>query len=411
MNGWLMNKLLSGLRVIEGSAFVAAPSAGMTMSQMGAEVIRFDPIGGGLDYRRWPVTDTGTSLYWTSLNKGKKSIALDIRSPEGREIALSLITAPGPDAGIFLTNFPAAGWLDYEALKKRREDLIMVNVKGDRDGGSGIDYTVNSAVGFPLVTGPKEHDGPVNHVLPAWDLSTGLYAVNGLLAAERHRSRTGEGQLVSVALSDVAFATAGTLGYVAEAQINGAERARGGNDLYGSYVREFRTRDGRDLVITALTPGHWKALVKTLDMGNAVAEIEQQTGLDLNKEGARYEVRTQISDLVEAWCSSHDYSDADKSLTDGGVLWGPYRTFSEALEKDWRFSTENPVFQDVEQPGVGTYMMPGLPMDFSASPRDDVRPAPLLGQHTDEILADVLGLSGGEIGRLHDSGTVASAKN
>jgi 2-methylfumaryl-CoA isomerase len=402
-----MNNLLSGLRVIEGSAFVAAPSAGMTLSQMGAEVIRFDPIGGGLDYNRWPVTDEGTSLYWTSLNKGKKSIALDIRRPEGREIAVALISAPGPDAGIFLTNFPAAGWLDYEKLKAQRQDLIMVNVKGDRDGGSGIDYTVNCAVGFPMVTGHSGNDRPVNHVLPAWDVSTGLYAVNGLLAAERHRSRTGEGQFVSVALSDVAFATAATLGYVAEAQINEAERTRTGNDLYGSYIRDFKTKDNRYVVITALTPGHWRALVQTLDLGDAVAAIETESGLDLGKEGNRYRTREQISALIEPWCAARSLDEVEKVLDEGRVLWGPYRTFNEALEKDWRFSIENPIFQNVLQPGVGNYMMPGLPMDFSASERSDVVPAPLLGQHTEEILGDVLKLSSGEIGRLHDDGLVA----
>ncbi len=402
-----MNRILDGLRVVEGSAFVAAPSAGMTMAQMGAEVIRFDPIGGGLDYRRWPITEDGTSLYWTSLNKGKKSIAIDIRRPEGREIAVALITQSGPDNGIFLTNFPAAGWLDFDALKARREDLIMVNVQGDRDGGSGIDYTVNSAVGFPLVTGPADMEGPVNHVLPAWDVATGLYAVNGLLAAERHRGRTGEGQFVSVALSDVAFATAANLGYVADAQINGAARQRSGNDLYGSYVRDFATRDGRYVVITALTPGHWRALVKTAALEEMVAALETERDLDLTKEGDRYRARREISSWLEPWVAARHFDDVAKLLDDGRVLWGPYRTFNEALASDWRFSTENPVFQEVAQPGVGRYMMPGLPMDFGAYERIDVRPAPLLGEHTDEILADHLGLSGADIGKYHDTGLVA----
>ncbi|MDP6345245.1 MAG: CoA transferase, partial [Alphaproteobacteria bacterium] len=127
-----MNGILRGLRVIEGSAFVAAPTAGMTLAQMGAEVIRFDPIGGGLDFHRWPVTDEGRSLYWAGLNKGKKSIAVDLRSPAGRELLTRLICAPGESAGIFLTNFPASGWLSYETLKAGREDLIMLNIMGNR---------------------------------------------------------------------------------------------------------------------------------------------------------------------------------------------------------------------------------------------------------------------------------------
>lgn len=141
--------ILSGLRVIEGSAFVAAPLGGMTLAQLGAEVIRFDQIGGGLDYRRWPVTADGESLFWAGLNKGKRSIELDLRSERGRELASALIAAPGPDSGMFLTNFPARGWLSYESLRERREDLIMVALAGNPDGSSEVDYTVNPATGFP----------------------------------------------------------------------------------------------------------------------------------------------------------------------------------------------------------------------------------------------------------------------
>ena len=118
-----MNKILDGLRVIEGAAFVAAPLCGMTLGQMGADVIRFDPIEGGLDARRWPVTRDGRSLYWAGLNKGKRSIAVNTRSPEGQELITALITAPGEGSGIFLTNFPTSGWLGYETLRQRRADL------------------------------------------------------------------------------------------------------------------------------------------------------------------------------------------------------------------------------------------------------------------------------------------------
>ncbi len=103
-----MNGILTGLRIVEGSAFVAAPLSGMTLAQLGADVIRFDPIGGGLDYRRWPITKDGKSLFWAGLNKGKRSIAVDINSPEGRELVTRLICLPGENTGLFLTNFPRA---------------------------------------------------------------------------------------------------------------------------------------------------------------------------------------------------------------------------------------------------------------------------------------------------------------
>ncbi|MDZ3837560.1 MAG: CoA transferase, partial [Rhodospirillales bacterium] len=126
-----MNSVLNGMRVIEGSAFVAAPLCGMTLAQQGADVIRFDPLEGGLDARRWPLTSQGKSLYWVGLNKGKRSIAVNTRTPEGQELIVALITAAGAGNGIFLTNFPASGWLGYETLKKRRADVIMMNLFGN----------------------------------------------------------------------------------------------------------------------------------------------------------------------------------------------------------------------------------------------------------------------------------------
>src|SRR4029453_286440 len=123
--------LLSGLRVVEGSAFVAAPLGGLTLAQLGADVIRFDTIGGGLDYQRWPATHEGGGLYWAGLNKGKRSIAFDLSRPEGRELAVALITAPGDDAGIFLSNFPESGWLADDRLRPLRRDLVYLNIIGN----------------------------------------------------------------------------------------------------------------------------------------------------------------------------------------------------------------------------------------------------------------------------------------
>ena len=108
----------------------------------------------------------------------------------------ALITAPGPEAGIFLTNLQVGDWLSYETLSARRADLIMLRIIGNPDGTVAVDYTVNARMGWPYVTGPADLDEPVNNVLPGWDLTCGLTAAIGLLAAERHRSRTGEGQEV-----------------------------------------------------------------------------------------------------------------------------------------------------------------------------------------------------------------------
>ena len=186
-----MQPILTGLRIIEASAFIAAPMCGMTLAQLGADVIRFDPIAGGIDYRRWPVTAANHSIYWADLNKGKRSFAVDLKHPEGRELITRLITAPGRDAGIFSTNLPASGWLAYDTLKARRADVIQLAIVGDRHGSTALDYTVNAQVGYPLLTGPADDARPVNHVLPAWDITAAMLAATSLLAALRFRDRTG----------------------------------------------------------------------------------------------------------------------------------------------------------------------------------------------------------------------------
>lgn len=406
-----MSGILSGLRVVEGSAFVAMPLGGMTLAQMGADVIRFDPIGGGLDYGRWPVTlDGKKSLFWAGFNKGKRSIAVDFRKPDGQEILTRLICGPGENAGMFITNFPARGWLDYETLKSHREDLIMVNLIGRRDGGSEVDYTVNPQVGFPKVTGPTTWPRPVNHLLPAWDCITGQMAMVGLLAAERHRRRTGEGQLVKIALKDVALAMLGNLGKIAEVMINDGDRPKDGNYLYGAYGRDFGTLDGKRLMVVGLTKSQWSSLCKATGLGDEFDALGKRLGLDLNQEGNRYRARRQISKILEPWFETRMKSEIRRVFDEHKVTWAPYRSVREAIENDADGSTDNPMFSMVEQPGIGTYLTPGSPMTFGAVERVPAVRAPILGEHTDEILLDVLGLGEGEVGRLHDQGIVAGPK-
>jgi 2-methylfumaryl-CoA isomerase len=402
--------ILAGMRVVEGSAFVAAPLGGMTLAQLGADVIRFDQIGGGLDHTRWPLAADGQSLFWAGLNKGKRSIQLDLRSERGRELATALVAAAGDDAGLFLTNFPARGWLAYDALCERRPDLVMVALTGNPDGTSEVDYTVNPATGFPSATGPRNLAEPLNSVLPAWDVAMGTLAAVGMLAADRHRARSGEGQLIRLSLSDVAFAMVGNLGRIAEAQLGGRDQPKDGNYLYGAFGHDFQTREGRRVMVVALTGRQWRALVDVTGMGEACRSIEQATGHDLGTETGRYEARDLLAALLRPWFAARDLTAIRQEFAGTGVSWGPYQTFSQLVTEDPRCSTANPMFSQVEHPGVGTYLMPGSPLSFSGAERVPVRRAPILGEHTEEILADVLRLSPTEIGRLHDEGVVAGPR-
>jgi 2-methylfumaryl-CoA isomerase len=402
-----MQDVLSGMRVVEGSAFVAAPSGGMTLAQLGADVIRFDPIGGGIDYRRWPVTKNNESIYWHSLNKGKRSIAVDFKNPEGRELLTRLITAPGDDSGLFLTNFPARGWLADDKLRAHREDLIYLNLTGDRHGTSALDYTVNSKVGFPYLTGEGTDSKPINAPLPAWDVIAGQHIALGLLAAERLRLRTGKGQFVKLALADVALATLGHLGYIGEVMVNHNEREPLGNHIYGTFGRDFESRDGYRVMIVGVSGNQWQAILKATGQERSITTLGESMGMDFNIEGERYRGREALCTLLEPWFAARNFATVTEQLDAAGVCWGKYQTVSELVHSDIDCSTDNPLFESIDQPGIGEYLMPQNPLGFTAVDKQPVRPAPRLGQHTDEILADILGLTSGEIGRYHDAGVIA----
>jgi 2-methylfumaryl-CoA isomerase len=394
----LPNGPLEGLRVVEVSAFVAAPMGGMTLAQLGAEVIRIDPIGGNIDIGRWPLAPSGTSLYWTALNKGKRSVTLALNTPEGREIATSLIA----EAGVLLTNLPASeGWMSYASLVQRRPDLIMMRLTGTQDGGNAIDYTVNAAVGFPVATGEDER--PINHVLPAWDVAAGLYLCTGLLAAERRRTRTGQGGEVTLALSDVAYATAANLGYVADVQVNGAVRPPLGNWLYGAFGRDFATKEGRRVMLAAISNRQWRAIGKATGLAEKLALIGQVMDVDLDDEGGRYAAREAIAAVLAPWFAARTLAEIRAALDGSGVLWGPYQDFGQMVREDPRCSPANPLFQEIEQPGVGRVLAPASPLQPALPPR----PAPRLGGDTDAVLAQVLGLSPDRIAAYREAGILA----
>ncbi|MET0371619.1 MAG: CoA transferase [Sphingobium sp.] len=405
-----MYNLLGGTRVVEASSFVASPSAGLYLAQMGAEVIRVDQLGGGPDYRRWPKADNGASLYWEGLNKGKKSVALDLGRPEGRELLAALATAPGEEAGLFVTNFPVEGFLAHERLSTRRADLITVRIMGLANGGPALDYTVNSALGIPQITGPESlGDQPVNHVLPAWDLLTGAYAAFALLAALQHRQATGRGQEVRIPLADVGIATIANLGQLAEVLTTGDNRARYGNSVYGAFGRDFVTADGERLMIMAITPRQWSGLVEALGLAEPVAAIEAARGISFQKdEGVRFEHRDALFPLVEDAVAKRHSGELAATFDRLGCCWGGYQTMRQAVN-DPALVRDNPMFSTIEQVSGLSYPVPGAMATIPQEPRLSPVRAPMLGEHSDAVLADVLGLGSGEIGRLHDAGLVAQA--
>jgi 2-methylfumaryl-CoA isomerase len=391
---------LSDVTVIEVSSFVAAPLCGMTLNQLGAQVIRVDPIGGASDVHRWPLADSGTSIYWTGLNKGKRSATIDLRAPAGQELIQRLIVESD---GIVVTNAASLPWLSHEKLAVLRGDVIHVQLLGRRDGSTAVDYTVNAATGYPLVTGPATHTGPINHVLPAWDVCCGLYAALAVVAAVRRRDRSGLGACVTLALEDVALAIAGNLGLLTEPQVTGTERQRLGNAIYGQYGQDFISSDGAAFMVVTLTGRHFRDLLDVTGTGAAVSGLADSLGADFSDEGERYRYRDVLSALFADWFANHTAEQITQALSATSVLYERYRTFAQTAN-DERV-TANPLFSRLQQAGLGEYLAPGLPIAFDGT-HPVSKAAPALGSDTAAVLAERLAMSQAEIERLTRANTI-----
>ena len=402
-----MYDLLTGLTVVEAAAFIAGPTCGLYLAQFGAEVIRIDTLGGGPDFRRWPLAPNGESLYWEGLNKAKKSICIDLARPEGRELAQRLAAAPGDERGLFVTNFPVEGFFSYERLRALRDDVICVRVMGWADGRPALDYTINAAVGVPWMTGFADDPRPVNHTFPAWDFITGAYSALSLVSAERARRGGAGGCEIRIPLSDIAATALGNFGHLAEVLTTGHDRPRQGNDVYAAFGRDFLIRDGRRIMVVAITARQWRALLQTLGLEARVGALEAELGVSFaGHEAMRYQHRERLYPLFEAAFAERTAADLAPAFEAAGVCWSEYRALAEAAKDEALFGA-NPVFGHAAQPSGLDYPVPGPAATLTGKPRGAPAPAPKLGAHTDEVLAELLGMTSAEIGRLHDARIVA----
>jgi 2-methylfumaryl-CoA isomerase len=403
-----MYNLLNDLSIVEVSSFVASPTAGLYCAQMGAEVIRVDHKAGGLDYNRYMLTREGRSLSWENLNRAKKSVALDLQSGEGRELLVELAASVGQ----CITNLPEASFLSHAAMQAKRADMISLRIMGWHDGRQAMDFTVNAAAGYPLMCGPEDWDPatapPVNQVLPAWDFITGAYSAFAMLAALHHRSRTGEGSEVRVPLGDVAIGTLANSGTMAEMLYRGADRERLGNAIWGAFGRDFRSKDGKRFMVAALTPKQWSGLVKAFGIAEGMAALEAELGVRFAEgDTPRFQHRARLFDLFQQAAGGMDYDTLAARMAAEGCTFERYRTAYEAAT-DAQLVADNPLFgPSPANPSGFAYPATRSFANFPDREVGDPRPAPYLGEHSEEVLADKLGLSSGAIGKLVDAGTVA----
>jgi 2-methylfumaryl-CoA isomerase len=264
-----------------------------------------------------------------------------------------------------------------------------------------VDYLANAEVGLPFMTGHEMLAGPVNHVLPDWDLLAGATTAMGVLAAVLRRRQGNGGTYAEVPLSDVAVSAVGTLGWLSEAAAAG-DRPRYGNHIFGNFGVDFPTGDGHHVMVVALTGGQWRALCDATGTTEIFPALEAAIDMDLADEANRFKFRETIVGILNPWFLARDHEEVALALTKGHVLWAPYRRMSEAARN--AVSGDGPGTL-LHQPGVGPVVATRTAIR-SPLGRETPEIAVPLGSDTADVLTGALGLSNADLGRLIDTGVV-----
>jgi crotonobetainyl-CoA:carnitine CoA-transferase CaiB-like acyl-CoA transferase len=382
-----MSLALDGVRVLELARFQAGPRGGMILSDLGAEVIKIEPPGGEETRRHQPVV-RGQSVYFTVYNRGKKSVCLDLRGERGKEVFAALVTK----ADVVLENFRPgvmrAMGFDYERLRALNPGIILVSVSGFGQYGPYTDRPAFDPLGQAMsglmsLTGQPVGQ-PLGTASSVVDRYTALHATIGTLAALRHRERTGEGQLVDVCLLDSALTMVEipTSYYLA----TGMEGGEGGRPPY-------RARDG--WVVISAAGREMAARLMRLVLGEG-AEVD---ATPLPGSSAADHRRAK----VEQWCAEHTVEEICAALMAAGVPVAPVRTIPEVAKDPHLWEREMLVKMD--DAVAGEMYVPGVTIKMSRTP-GRVGPVPTPGQHTDEVLRDVLGYDEAAIAALRRGGAV-----
>ena len=380
-----MSFALDGIRVLELARFQAGPRGGMILSDLGAEVIKIEALGGE-ETRRHPPMVRGQSVYFTVYNRGKKSICVDLRSPDGKAVFAELVKK----ADVVLENFrpgtmKAMGF-DYERLRALNPRIILTSVSGFGQFGPyterpAFDSLGQAMSGLMTLTGqPEGH--PIGTATSLVDRYTSLHATIGTLAALRHRDQTGEGQLVDVCLLDSALTMVEipTSYYLS----TGQEGGEGGRPPY-------KTKDG--WVVIAAAGRHMAAALMKI-----VGGPDDDTPLAGSSPAADRRAK------IDAWCVAHTSDEVCAALHEAGIPAAPVRTIPQVAQDPHVWERE--MLVKMEDAVAGEMFVPGVTVKMSKTP-GRVGPVPTPGQHTDEILSSVLGYDKATIEELRKSRVVA----
>ena len=408
----LLKKALGHIRVLDLTRVLAGPWCTQNLADLGADVIKIERPGAGDDTRHWGPPylrdakgqDTTEAAYYLAANRGKRSVTVDIATAEGQEIVRQLACR----CDVVLENYKvgqlAKYGLDYAALKREKPDLVYCSITGFGQDGpyaqrAGYDFIVQGMGGFMSITGERDDlpgGGPQKAGVAISDLMTGMYSTIAVLAALAHRDRTGEGQYIDMALLDVQVAMLANMN--ANYLASGTPPRRWGN-AHPNIVpyQTFATLDGHIIVAV----GNDSQYRKFVDAGGR-PELADDPRFSTNPMRVRH--RDTLAPLLADMVKTRTKQEWIDLLEKAGVPCGPINNLDEVFENPQVRARGLQV--DLSHPAGATARLVGSPIKMSATPPRYDMPPPLLGQHTEEVLRDLLGRTPEELAALRARGIV-----
>jgi crotonobetainyl-CoA:carnitine CoA-transferase CaiB-like acyl-CoA transferase len=392
--------LLEGIRVIDFGRFIAAPYAAMMLADFGADVIRVERREGGEDREVGPVTEHGEGGLFLNLNRNKRGLTLDPGNPNARPVVERLVRG----ADIVIVNLPFDVLkklrLDYDSLRAIKEDVILVMASAFGPDGPyqdrvGFDGVLQAMSGAMHLTGCPEV--PIRSVVPWVDYGTALHAAFGAMAALHHRTQTGRGQLVDVSLlaTSMTFMTP----LLMERATTGIERQRQGNRaFYTAPSDAYRTCDDGWIIVPTIGDAMFRRWARLVGREDLLADPRLADDVSRSKNAS------VIHEVMAAWCGARTRAGAIAELERARIPCGPVNELDEALADPQVVARK--LFEHTTFPGGSKPIPVSQPaLRLSESPGNVRHRAPTLGEHTNEILAE-LGFSPGEISSLREQGAV-----
>ena len=392
---------LDGIRVLDITQIMAGPYCTMVLGDLGAEVIKIEKPDGGDDSRQMGPYVNGESTCFFQINRNKKSLALNLKHDQGKAIFRQLAESADVIVENFRPGVTRSLGIDYDSIRAFNPGIIYCAISGYGQTGpyshrGGFDLVAQGMSGLMNMTG--EPDGrPLKAGTAVYDIGAGITAVYSILAAYIHRLKTGEGQLV-----DVAVAEAGLPWFCWEAAayfgIGELPRRSGWRHRVSAPYQAFKTASGY-IILGCANQRTWERLCNdVLDRPELIADPRFVSNLERQRHV------DELEQTLEAILTDHDSAHWLALCDQAGVPAGPINDFAEALQ-DPHYQARDMV-QELEHPVLGRMKALGFASKLSGTPPETRYPAPTLGQHTDEILAGQLSLSAEQIGALRDQGTI-----